>query len=545
MPSRPSRFLFPALAALALCLATACSEDKRQTNVERGNANRELYLGLGAEPATLDPHLATGVTEHYVLLSLLEGLTTVHPKTLAIEPGAAKSWDISDDGLTYTFHLDPEARWSNGDPVTAGDFMFSYERILTPTLGAPYAYMLYSIENAEAFNKGEIDDFAQVGLKAPGDRTLVIRLESPTPYFLSLPTHFTWWPVHPPTILAHGSMTDRVSKWTRPDNFVGNGPFALRSWRLGHTLTVDKNPHYRDAAAVALNQIHFLPIDIEAEERAFRADQLHITSTVPIPRIDWYRANHPEVLHFDAYLGVYYYLVNTREPPLDDPGVRRALAYAINREELVEHVLKGGQLPAYHFTPPDTGGYTAEARLPYDPERARQLLAEAGYPGGEGFPKVELLYNASESHRTVAVAIQQMWKEELGIEIELHNQEWKAYLNSRTEGDYDIARAAWIGDYADPNTFLNLGVSDSGNNHSGWGDPQFDRLIAEAARTQDPAERFQRFQQAESILIEEMPFIPIYFYVRSTLKDEAVRGWHPNILDYHPYQDVYLSTEDE
>jgi oligopeptide transport system substrate-binding protein len=223
--------------------------------------------------------------------------------------------------------------------------------------------------------------------------------------------------------------------------------------------------------------------------------------------------------------------------------VRKALAYSIDREALTEHVLKAGQKPAYHFTPPNTGGYTAEVRFPYDPERARELLAEAGYPDGEGFPKFELLFNTSESHRTVAVAIQQMWQSELGIDISLYNQEWKVYLATRKERKFDIVRAAWIGDYVDPNTFLSLATSANGNNHTNWRNESFDGLIREAAFTQDPEARFELFQEAESILMDEMPVIPIYFYVRSTLIDEAVRGWYPNILDYHPYQDVWLEDE--
>ena len=517
---------------------TGCSD--RQSNVERGNAAQEIYIGIGSEPAALDPHIATGVTEHYVLISLFEGLTTVHPKTLAIEPGVARSWDISDDGLRYTFHLDPDASWSNGDPLTAEDFLFSYERILTPAMGAPYAYMLYCIKNAEAFNRGEIEDFSKVGLSSPDPHTLVIDLEAPTPYLLSLPSHFTWFPLHKATVLQHGSMTDRISKWTKPGNFVGNGPFALKTWRLNHSIEVERNPYYNAAESVRLNKIHFLPVGVDAEERAFRADQLHITSTVPIPRIDWYRANAPDSMRFDTYLGIYYYLVNTDRGALKDPRVRKALAYSIDRDSLTEHVLKAGQQPAYHFTPPNTGGYTAKVELPYDPDLARELLAEAGFPGGAGFPTFELLFNTSESHRTVAVAIQQMWKEELGIDVSLYNQEWKVYLATRRARNFDIVRAAWIGDYVDPNTFLSLLTSDNGNNHSNWGSQEFDQLIKRAAFEQNPEDRMALFQKAEAILMEEMPVIPIYFYVRSTLIDEAVKGWHPNILDYHPYQDVWL-----
>ena len=538
--SSSMKFLFLLNSALLAVLGfyTGCTPAK--TNVERGIEEQTLYIGIGSEPEGLDPHLVSGVTEHYVLLALFEGLTTVDPQTLDIRPGVAESWSISEDARTYTFFLDGSAAWSNGDPVTADDFVFSYQRILSPKLGAPYAYMLYCIEGAEAFHKGRTSDFASVGVRAINARTLEIKLHSPTPYFLSLPTHFTWWPVHPPTILKHGAMTDRISKWTQAKHFVGNGPFSLKSWRLNNAIEVHQNAFYRRVDTVGLEGIRFLPINLETEERAFRAGQIHITSGVPTARIDWYRKNHPEQIRFDPYLGVYYYLVNTERAPLKDPRVRRALAYAIDRDTLTGYTLKGGQKPAYHFTPPNTGGYSANEYFTYDPETARSLLAEAGFPEGKGFPEIELLYNTSESHKTIAEAIQQMWKKELGIDIRLHNQEWKVYLNSRQAGDFDIARAAWIGDYLDPYTFLSLGISDSGNNHSAWKDADFDQLLERATQSQDREERLAIFQSAEERLMEAMPFIPIYFYVRSLLIDESVQGWHSNILDYHPYQFIRL-----
>ncbi len=537
----PSRFLTALLCTL--CLLCGC--DTRQTNVERGNAAGELYIGIGTEPSGLDPHLITGLTELYVTLAFFEGLVSYDSATMEIVPGVAERWERSSDGLRYTFYFDPEARWSNGEPVTAQDFLFSFERILTPALGAPYAYMLYVVRGAEAYHKGELTDFSKVGCHAPDARTLVIELNNPTPYFLSLLTHYTWWPVHPPTILRHGSMTDRISKWTKPGNFVGNGPFTLERWRVNSGIFAKKNPLYRDPGSVALNGIHFLPIQMDAEERAFRAGHLHMTSTVLPHRIDWYRRNMPERLRFDTALGVYYYMLNTERKGLDDPRVRKALAYSIDREAITEHVLKAGQKPAYHFTPPDTGGnYTAEARMIYDPQRARELLAEAGYPGGEDFPTFEILYNTSEAHRSIAVAIQQMWKEELGIDVSLYNQEWKVYLSTRQAGEFDILRAAWFGDYDDPNTFLSLGETDNGNNHTNWSHPEYDALIEQARIEQNPEQRLDLFQQAEAILLDEAPVIPIYFYVTSLLIHPSVKGWHPNILDYHPYQDVSL-VEDE
>ncbi|MEO0508720.1 MAG: peptide ABC transporter substrate-binding protein [Verrucomicrobiota bacterium] len=532
------------LAALLLALCALCGCEPRKTNVERGNEARELYFGIGTEPAGLDPHLITGLTELHVTLALYEGLATFNTETMEVIPAVAKSWSISEDGCFYTFNFDPNARWSNGDPVTPQDFIYSFERILSPALGAPYAYMLYDMKNADRFHKGELSDFSEVGVSSPDERTLVIELAQPTPYFLSLLTHYTWWPVHPPTIEKHGGMTARISEWTKPKNFVGNGPFKLEEWRINSSIYADRNPFFRDPDSVWLNGVHFLPIQVHAEERAFRAGHLHLTSTVLPHRVNWYQDNMPERMRFDTALGVYYYMFNTSREPLNDPRVRKALAYSIDREAITEHVLKAGQKPAYHFTPPNTGGsYNAEARLIYDPELARQLLAEAGYPGGESFPTFEILYNTSDAHRSIAVAIQQMWKEELGINVTLYNQEWKAYLSTREAGNFDILRAAWFGDYDDPNTFLSLGETDNGNNHTNWSNEDFDQLVEAATLATGNEARFEIFQRAEALLLEEMPVMPIYFYVTSLLIDPSVEGWHANILDYHLYQSVRLRSE--
>lgn len=533
---------FKIIVALICTLVVLCGCDSKQSNVERGNAAKELFIGIGTEPAGLDPHLITGMTEIQVAMAFFQGLVTYNSETMEIVPGVAERWKLSDDGKIYTFYFNQEARWSNGDRVTPQDFLFSFERILTPALGAPYAYMLYPMKGAEAYHKGELTDFSQVGCRALDEVRLVIELENPTPFFMSLLTHNTWWPVHPPTILAHGSMTERISKWTKAGNLVSNGPFTLESWRVNSAIFAKKNPLYHDVENVALNGVHFLPIQADAEERAFRAGHLHLTSTVLAHRIDWYRKHMPESIRFDTGLGIYYYMLNTERPPLDDPRVRKALAYSIDREAITEHVLKAGQKPAYHFTPPNTGGdYTSQARMIYDPERARQLLAEAGFPSGEGFPTFEILYNTSEAHRSIAVAIQQMWKKELGIDVTLYNQEWKVYLATRRTGDFEVLRAAWLGDYDDPDTFLSLGESDNGNNHTRWGHPEFDRLMARTRIEQNKEKRLKLFQQAEAILMDEAPVIPIYFYVNSLLIHPSVEGWHANILDYHPFQDVSLN----
>lgn len=500
-----------------------------------------LRLGNGAEPKSLDPHLVTGVAEHNILSALLEGLAAEDPQTLAPVPGVAERWDLSADGCTYTFHLRADAAWSNGDPVRAADFVFSFRRMLSPALAAEYAYMLYPLRNAKAFNTGEITDFGQVGAAVVDERTLVLTLEHATPYFLQLLSHTSWLPVHPATIEKHGRSDQRNTAWTKPENWVGNGPFMLARWDLNRELAVRRNPRYWDAARVRLDEIRFLPIDsADTEERAFREGTLHVTSTVPLHCIESYRREHPEWIRFDPYMGTYFYRFNTRIKPLNDARVRCALAMSIEREQLTEFVLKGGQAPALTYTPPNTGGYTAPAPFVADLPAARRLLAAAGFPEGKGFPPLELLYNTSEQHRVIAEAVQQMWKTGLGVDVHLVNQEWKVYLDTVRRGDYQIARGSWIGDYNDPNTFLDMWVTEGGNNRTGWSSPAYDELIAQAGREADSALRLGLFGKAEGLLLADMPIAPVYFYVRSMLIQPMVKGWFPTILDHHPYKYVYL-----
>jgi len=528
-------------SALALLLGTpGCG--KRQTLVQTGDREGILHFGNLSEPAALDPHVVTGVSEHNIISALLEGLVAEEPATLTPVPGAAQRWDLSADGLTYTFHLRPEARWSNGDPVTAADFVFSYRRILTPALGASYAYMLFGIKHAEAYNKGEISDFDQVGVRALDALTLEITLHSPVPYFLTLLNHYAWFPVHPATILAHGDIGQIGTAWTAPGKFVGNGPFVLAEWHANKHILVRKSPTYWDREKVSLNAIYLYPIgDHAIEERAFRAGQLHITGTIPPDRIDYYRKEHPELLRLEPYMGCYYYLFNTTRPPLDKPGVRRALALALDRERITRHITRGGESPAYHFTPPNTAGYTATNVLSGTTDDARRLLAEAGFPGGQGFPVLQLLYNTADTHARLAEVLQQMWKNELGIHVELVNTEWKVYLEQSRSGNYDIARAGWIGDYLDPNSFLDLWVTGGGNNRTRWSSLAYDALIRTAAQTADVQQRYALFQQAEGILMQEMPILPLYFYRSKSLVQPSVQGWLPNLLDHHPWKHIRLT----
>jgi oligopeptide transport system substrate-binding protein len=502
-----------------------------------------LRLGNGDEPQGLDPHLISGVMEQNILSSLLEGLATEDPKTLQPIPGAAERWDLSADETVYTFHLRANGRWSNGDPVTAEDFRFSFERLLSPSLAAEYAYMLHVIKNARAFNEGKITDFNEVGVKVKDERTLEVTLEAPTAYFLAMQSHFCFFPVHKATILKYGRIDQRDTDWTKPGNFVGNGAFQLVDWKVNQVIRVRPNPLYWDAAIVKLAGIEFYPVkQADTEERMFRGGQLDCTTTLPLPKLDTYKKDYPHLLRRDPYLATGYYLFNTSRKPFDDVRVRRALALAVNRQLLCDRILKGGQTPAFFLTPPDTAGFTSRAALTGTLDEARQLLAAAGYPGGQGFPEVELLYNTSENHRILAEAIQQMWYRDLGIRVSLVNQEWKSYMDTRRKLGFGLCRAGWTGDYNDPMTFLDLFVTGGGNNNTGWSNPDYDKTIAEARRTSGAA-RLEAFQKAEAILAAELPILTLYHYRTVNLVHPRVQGWHPNLLDHHPYKYVSLKAD--
>ncbi len=519
---------------------------KRETRVAVGNREQTFHIGNGGEPSDLDPHTAIGEIEHDIMLALFEGLVNGDPKTVDPIPGVAERWDISDDGLIYTFHLRKNARWSNGDPLTAHDFYNSYQRALMPSLGNQYSYMLFPVKNAEEFNTGKISDFSQVGFKVLDDHTLRIILQSPTPYFLSLIIHNSWYPVHLPTVEKFGKIDDRNNRWTRPQNFVGNGPFVLKEWKVNSHILAEKSSTYWDAAKVKLNKIYFYPTESsDTEERMFRAGQIHTTRECPQPKIQVYKATKPHLIETYPLLSTYYYRINVTRPPLNDKRVRQALTMAIDRKAIVENITRGGQIPAYNLTPPGTGGYNCEAAFSENIDKARKLLAEAGFPDGKNFPKFELLFNTLESHRAIAEAIQQMWMKNLNVEVTLRNEEWKVYLDSTHRMDYFITRAGWGGDYADPNTFLDLMMTGGGNNETGWSNLEYDRLIKAAGATRDQKQRFAAFQKAEAILLDEVPIIPIYFYTRSRLIQPSVKGYYGNLLDQHSFQSVYLEPEPE
>ncbi|MCX6938481.1 MAG: peptide ABC transporter substrate-binding protein [Verrucomicrobia bacterium] len=535
------RFIIVTLLSLAALTVTGCRP--RQTAVEAARADQTLLLGNGAEPGDLDPHLATAFTEYNVIIALGEGLTAIDEATGKPVPAAAASWEVSPDRLRYTFHLRPEARWSNGEPVTAADFVFSFERILRPALASEYAYMLFPVLGAEAFNAGKTSDFTSVGVSAPDTRTLVVELARPTPYFLGLVAHQAWFPVHPPTILKFGRLDQRGTAWTRPENYVGNGPYRLAAWVPNDRIEVVRHPyHYADANAGPRRVVFFPTDNIPADEAAYRAGQRHATYDLLPDRIATYRAQMPSPIRVDPLLETLYLRFNTTRAPLDDIRVRRALALAIDRQAIATSVLQGSRLPASHYTPPGTGGYQAEARQTYDPAAARALLAAAGFPDGNGFRRLEVLMNTDAINTRILEAIQAMWKRELGIDVALVSQDYRVYLDAMKGLRYDVARARWIGDYNDPNTYLDMFVSGGGNNQTGWSSPAYDRLIAEAANAATPTERQARFQAAEALLLEEAPIAPVVFGARVHLLHPEVQNWRPSLLGVRRYQNLRFAS---
>ena len=531
-----------AIAVLCmLAISLGCSESTER----QSNTGAILHKGNGAEPESLDPHIITGQPEFNIAWALFEGLTALAPRTLEPVPGAAKSWEVSEDGLIYRFTIRSDARWSNGDPLTATDFVFAWQRMLSPGLGGAYAEFLHCIENARDYNEGRINDFSQVGVHAEGDNLLVVRLVRPTPHFLFMLSLPCYMPLHGPTVLRFGTIDDRNAEWTRAGNLVSNGLFQLTHWQPNRALKVRRNPHYWDANSVRLDGVDFHPIQsVQTEERAFRTGKLHLTNTLATNKIEVYQRENPDLLHIDPQFGTYFYRFNTTRPPLDDRRVRRALAMSINREEIVKYVTRGGQKIAESLVPPGSG-YRCDARIPYDVERARALLAEAGYPDGKGFPTMTVLYNTSEDHRIIAEAVQHMWRTNLGIDITLVNQDWKVYLNTVEQLDYEIARGSWIGDYIDPSSFLNLFTSYSAHNRAGYSNPEYDALIEKAVHTLDRDSRFEVLQEAEHLLLEDAPIAPIYFYAIVHLKVPELKGLEPNLLDYFVYKNMYFDQTEK
>ena len=529
------------LLSLYLC-ASACLSgvelpEWKQDFVPEGDAwkdtEQHLRLSNDAEPETLDPHLMKGVTESRIALALFEGLVTNDPRDLSIRPGVAERWELSADGLVYTFHLRSDAKWSDGKSISSMDFVVSWKRVLSAETASEYVYQLFPVKNAEAYLRGKITDFSEVGVRAVDPLTLEVRLHQPCPYFLDLCAFATLAPVRVDVISDFGD------NWTQAEHMISNGPFILSSWEPRQSIILKKNPFYWDRDFVKLEKISIFPYDdVDTSYQLFLKDELDWIRAVPQTRIDEVR-RHPDY-YVEPYMGSYFYRFNCTKAPFDNKLVRKAFSLAINREHITKHVTKAGQVPATWFSPA-VAGYQHVDGLAYNPEAARKALAEAGYPDGKGFPEVELMFNTSEAHKQIAETVCQQWKEVLGVTIKLGNKEWKMYLQDMTNIQYDMMRSSWIGDYNDPNTFFDMFITGGGNNRTGWSNPQYDKLLAQSQAEQDQDKRFAIFQDMERILIEdEFPILPVYIYVYQGMLNERLAGVEHNIRDLHPYQYMWL-----
>lgn len=524
----------------AVCLLLQISCSKRETLAERGTRAQTLYRAIDEDPPDLDPHIVTGIAESKILSALFDPLVRLDSETLRPAPALAERWEISDDGLVYIFHLRANAHWSNGDPLTAQDCVDTWRRILTPTLAADYAGQFYCIKGAEAFNKST-GDFSAVGLAAPDALTLRVTLAHPMPYFLGLLDQNNWSPLHVRSIAAHGDPYRRGNPWTRPQNMVTSGPFVLKEWVAGQHILLEKSPTYWNAARIRLHAIDYFPMDnADTQERAFRAGQLHVTDQIPLSKVSVYRERQPQLLRTDPYLNTFYLRFNTRHAPLDDPRVRLALSLAIDRQALTQRILRSGQQPAATFVPPGLPDYRAPARPLSDLPTARRLLAEAGYPAGRGLPAIEILVPTKGTGPIIGEAVQEFWRRDLGLDARVLQQEQKVIYAERRAGNYQILLSDWLGDYFDATTFLDLLLSDSGNNHTGWTNSQYDTALAQAALTLAAPARAKILQQAEALMLETAPIAPLYYNTHPYLIDPVVRGWHPTPLDKLDYQNVWL-----
>ncbi len=508
---------------------------------EAGQAREEkdarvFHRSLG-EPEYLDPNLISESEGGQVCHDTFEGLFQYGPNHKEWLPGVAETMETSPDGLTVTFKLRQNAKWSDGQPVTARDFEYSWKRTLDPKTASRYASFLWVLQGGKEYNESkegpDRDKLRDaVGVKATDDYTLQVKLVGPIPYFQQLTAFYTMAPVPKHVIDKHGD------QWARPENIVSNGPWKVTEWKSQQHIIAVKNEHYWDKDKIPFDKVVFhITQENQPAHNMYLAGQLdYLESKVPesvLPR--YLKEKNPE-LKSSPYLGVYYYYINTAKPPFNDAKVRQALSLAIDKEKIGKFVVKGGQEAATSIVHPklEELGYKPAKGSEYDPDQARKLLAEAGFPEGKGFPRFQISYNTLEGHKLIAEFIQQEWKNNLGIECDLDNMEWKVLLKKLNAKEYMVSRGAWIGDYLDPMTFLDLWEGPNSNNHTNWDHPEFNRLIADARKEADPNKRFDLLRQAEELFAKELPALPIYFYVKHDMVKPWLKGYQSHLQGIHP-----------
>ena len=492
------------------------------------------------EPETLDPAIVLAQADSRIVLGMFEGLTRLEPVEARAVPGLAESWDISPDGKIYTFHVRTNLVWSTGEPITADDVVYSWIRTLSPDTASDYAGQLYYVKNAEDFNTGKIKDPALVGVHAPDKFTVRVELNHPTLFFLDICAMPLSCVVPRQTIEKYGD------RWLNARPLPVSGAYDLVAWRLNDKVRLKKNPRYWDAANTKSDIIDILPVGtantaLSLYERG-QVDIVWDKELIPTELMD-VLMKRPD-FHSFTMLGTYFFRFNVTRKPFDDPRVRRALALAVDKERIVKKITRAGEVPTSHLVPPGTRNYHPPEGLGYNPDLARKLLAEAGYPGGKGFPQFEYLFDSGASgnkhHENIAIELQQMWHDELGINMELRQIETQVFWGVQARMEYTLSRSSWIGDYDDANTFLGMFLTGDGNNETGWSNARYDALVHGANETTDPVAREKMFQQAETILVrDEVPIVPLYIYVGINYFDtNKITGIWENLIDDHPLRTI-------
>ncbi|WP_421199680.1 ABC transporter substrate-binding protein [Aeromonas enteropelogenes] len=499
---------------------------------------QQLVKGNGSEPATLDPHKSEGDVESAILRDLFEGLVTSGPKGEVL-PGVAESWETKDN-KHYLFHLRKDAKWSNGDPVTAHDFEFAFKRAVDPKTASPYSWYLEmpTIVNATDIIAGK-KPADTLGVKAVDDYTFEVQLEKAIPYFVGMLSHTTTYPVPKKVVEKFGD------KWTQPGNMVSNGAYVLKDWVVNERIDVERNKNYWNDAKTVINKVTYLPIQsTNAELNRYLAGEVDMTKNTPIERFKQLKKDYPNELKVTGQVATYYYQFNVKKKPFDDVRVRTALSYAIDRNVIVDKVMGQGQAPAYGLTPDYVDGFkpvVAEWSKMTQAERdakAKALLADAGFDASKPL-KFELLYNTDDNHKKVAVAVASMWKK-LGVQVSLVNQEWKTYLETKKQGQFDVGRAGWVADYNEASSMLDLMQTTHGNNDGKYSNPVYDKLMSDSRNVVDDAARNKLYVQAEEILAKDMPIAPIYQYVIPRMVKPYVGGYPANPLDNLYSKDMYI-----
>lgn len=506
---------------------------------DEGMTDDTVRFALESEPATLDPAKSTALVESNVELILFEGLTRLD-KNQKPQPAAAQRWEVSEDGTEYTFYLRDGLVWNDGTPLTAHDFEFAWKRVLNPETAAEMAYMMYPLKNGEEYFNQEVSA-DEVGVKAIDDKTLKVKLKAPITYFLDLTAFHIYYPVPQHVVEKDPEI------WAANDKIVSNGPFNLIHWIHSNQMQFVKNDKYWDKDKVKLEEMQW-PISESHSTRVSMVESGQANITVEPPVSEQERLKNEGLYYVVPNLGAGYYSFNTAKPPFDNPLVRKAFSMAVDREMLVNNVIKGGKQPAYAWVPPGlknpvTGKDFREEGgdfVKYDPEEARKLLAEAGYPNGEGLPDITILYNTNELNKAVAEVIQSMWKKNLNVEVELLNQEFKVYLDARNQGDFQVARASWIGDYADPMTFMDVYLDS--NNDGQYHNPQYNDLVLLAQSTSDQTIRMQAMHEAEKILMNDNVVLPIYYTTQPYIAQPYVKGYYWSILGTVDFKEAYIEN---